>query len=106
MNEVGRISGEIFSRPLGTFVKMFSNWKVFIGLCFYFVSAVIWMIVLSRVDLSFAYPIIGINFVFVLLMSRFLLGEQVSVLRWAGAVIIFIGVSLVGLEQYLGKAIK
>lgn len=106
MNEVGRISGELLSQPFYTLFKMFSNLLVLVGLFFYFVSAVIWMIVLSRVDLSFAYPIIGINFVLVLLVSRYFLGEHVGPIRWIGAIIIFLGVSLVGLEQYLSKIFK
>lgn len=106
MNEVGRISSEIINQPFATLFKMLSNLRVLFGLFLYFVSAIIWMVVLSRVDLSFAYPIIGINFIMVLLVSRFALGEQVGVIRWIGAVVIFIGVSLVGLEKYLEKMIK
>ena len=106
MNQVGRISGEVLSNPVATFIKVFSNWLVWLGLLFYVLSALIWLVVLSRVDLSFAYPFIGINYILVLLVSRFALGEQVGWIRWSGAVIIFVGVSLIGLENYLQGVFK
>jgi len=65
------------------------------GLFLYVVSAAIWMVVLTAVDLSFAYPFIGLTYVVILILSRFILKEDVNPLRWAGAFIITIGVILI-----------
>ncbi len=58
------------------------------GLFLYFISAAIWLIVLSTVDLSFAYPFLGLSYVMVLVLSKFILKEDVNPVRWIGAVVI------------------
>lgn len=77
------------------FVAAFTNVQVLAGLTLYLGSAVVWLIVLSRVELSFAYPLLGFSYVLVLLASKFILKEEVVPLRWVGAFIIFLGVFLV-----------
>jgi drug/metabolite transporter (DMT)-like permease len=95
MNEVGRITSEAFTSPFGTFVRVARVPMVWLGLFLYGLSAVSWMTVLSRVDLSFAYPMVGFSYVVVLLFSALLLGEQVSPLRWLGTLIIVAGIVLI-----------
>lgn len=95
MNEVGRITSEAFISPFGTFVRVARVPMVWLGLFLYGLSAVFWMTVLSRVDLSFAYPMVGFSYVVVLLFSALLLGEQVSPLRWLGTLIIVAGIVLI-----------
>ena len=68
---------------------------VLTGLFLYFISAVIWMVILSTVDLSFAYPFIGLSYVLVLVLSKFILKEEVNPIRWAGAFIITVGVVII-----------
>ena len=65
------------------------------GLFLYVISAAIWMVVLSAVDLSFAYPFIGFTYVMVLVLSKFILKEDVNPIRWAGALIVTIGVIVI-----------
>lgn len=77
------------------FLAVLKSPKVMTGLFLYGLSAVVWLIILTRVDLSFAYPMIGISYIFMLLISKFLLNEQVSPLRWIGAVVISIGVVII-----------
>ena len=68
---------------------------VLTGLFLYFISAAIWLVILSTVDLSFAYPFIGLSYVIVLILSKFILKEEVYPLRWIGAFIITAGVVIV-----------
>jgi multidrug transporter EmrE-like cation transporter len=65
---------------------------VMTGLFLYVISAAIWMIAISVVDLSFAYPFLGFTYVMVLVLSKFILKEDVNPIRWIGTVIITIGV--------------
>lgn len=95
MNEVGRITSDAFASPIGTFLRVTRVPMVWLGLFLYGLSAVFWMTVLSRVDLSFAYPMVGFSYVVVLLFSALLLGEQVSPLRWLGTLVIVLGIVLV-----------
>ena len=66
-----------------------------LGFAMYGLSAVSWLIVLSRLDLSTAYPFLALNFVLIALVGRFVLGEDISLARWAGLLLICIGIVVV-----------
>lgn len=68
---------------------------VLLGLFFYAIGALLWIAVLSRLDLSVAYPFLALNFVLVTLVARFFLGESVPPLRWLGILVIIGGILLV-----------
>ncbi|MCB0082898.1 MAG: hypothetical protein KDE47_18290 [Caldilineaceae bacterium] len=71
-----------------------SPW-VLLGLMLYGVGAVAWIAVLSRLDLSLAYPLLALNFVLITLSSKVILGETVPTLRWIGMMVICVGILLV-----------
>jgi drug/metabolite transporter (DMT)-like permease len=68
---------------------------VLLGLVLYGIGALAWIAVLSRVDLSVAYPFLALNYVLVISSSQFLLGESVPILRWLGVLVICGGILLV-----------
>ena len=68
---------------------------VLLGLLFYGVGALAWIAVLSRLDLSLAYPFLALNFVLITLSSRFFLGEVVPSIRWVGILVIIGSILLV-----------
>ncbi len=86
------IVGLIFKSPL-----------VMLGLLFYALGALAWIAVLSRLDLSVAYPFLALNFVLVTISSRFLLGETVPPLRWLGILVIIAGILLVAKSATSGQ---
>ena len=51
-----------------------------LGLFLYGCGALAWIAVLKRMDLSYAYPFLALNFVLIAIVSRFVLGEEVP--RW------------------------
>lgn len=92
MNQVGAID----RFGLGVLVRMFSNPWVLLGFASYGVSSIAYLMALSRLDLSVAYPMIGVGYVLVVLVSWLVLHESVSALRWLGVLLIFAGVWLIG----------
>ncbi|MBX6772841.1 MAG: hypothetical protein IRY83_14005 [Chloroflexi bacterium] len=59
-------------------------------------TALLWLVVVSRLDLSFAVPLLnGIFYVLLLLASVTLLREAVTPGRWAGALLILAGIVLI-----------
>jgi multidrug transporter EmrE-like cation transporter len=94
MIDVGAISGDL-SQLFGSLVNAFTNMYVLAGVGAYGLSSIFWLILLSRVELSYAYPALSLGYVMVTLVSALLLGEQVSALRWAGVLVICVGVILV-----------
>jgi drug/metabolite transporter (DMT)-like permease len=68
---------------------------VWAGLVLFGISALVWLVVLSRASLSFAYPFAALTYVTILLFDHFVLDEQVPALRWAGVACIALGIFLV-----------
>ncbi len=69
--------------------------KVVLGLMLYAASTVLWLVILARSELSYAYPFISIGFVVTMLFGWMALGEAMSVYRVAGVALIITGVILV-----------
>jgi len=65
------------------------------GVALYAVSALVWLVVLSRVELSFAYPMISVGYIAVVILSRLIFHEQVSAIRVLGTLVICVGVILI-----------
>ncbi len=73
----------------------FTDWRVILGFTLVFGGAIFWLGVISRVDLSFAYPLLALNYVIILIPSRVLLNEPITMIRLVGALIIVIGVIVI-----------
>ncbi len=97
MTAVGRIDSDFFAQPLLGLWRMFTTSPyVVLGLGLYVVGAVLWLIVLSRVNLSYAYPLIALTYVLIPLAAWLLLHEPpIPLIRWVGMAIIVFGVVLV-----------
>jgi len=68
---------------------------VWSGLFLFGLSALVWLMVLSRASLSFAYPFAALTYVLILLFDRFWLGESIPAVRWGGVALIMAGIVLV-----------
>jgi multidrug transporter EmrE-like cation transporter len=68
---------------------------VLFGLCLYGLSAVVWLSVLAKWDVSKAYPMVGFGFAISVGVGA-ALGEPVTAARWAGVALICAGVLLIG----------
>jgi multidrug transporter EmrE-like cation transporter len=65
------------------------------GLACYAVSVVVWILALARVEVSVAYPMLSIGYVVNALAAWWLFGENITLLRMAGMLVIITGVWLV-----------
>jgi multidrug transporter EmrE-like cation transporter len=65
------------------------------GVACYMVSLLVWIIGLSRVPVSVAYPMLSLGYVVNAVAAYFLFGEAVTVTRWLGVGFIIVGVWLV-----------
>jgi multidrug transporter EmrE-like cation transporter len=76
-------------------IAVASNIYVWLGLVFYALGAVLWLGVLAKVDVSVAYPFVGLGFILTALLGVFLLGEAFSVIRFVGTCLVVLGIVLV-----------
>jgi drug/metabolite transporter (DMT)-like permease len=65
------------------------------GFALYLISSLIWLIAISREELSFVQPLTATSYILILLFSRLLFNENVSPLRISGVLLVSVGVFLV-----------
>ena len=74
---------------------MIKNWQAILGVIFYGLSSIIFIIVLKMTDLSIAYPMTSMSYIFVTIFSYKFLGEKINKYKFLGIILIIIGVILV-----------
>jgi drug/metabolite transporter (DMT)-like permease len=72
-----------------------TNWLVVSGLALYFLSALVWLLVLARVDVTMAYPFVGLGFILTMILGAWFLSEPVGAVRIVGTLLIVAGVALI-----------
>ena len=82
MNQVGTIHLSSLGSDLW---RTITNPRVLTGFVSIGVGAVFWLATISRVQLSWAYPMLSLGYILVLLFSALILREHVSAVRWLGA---------------------
>jgi multidrug transporter EmrE-like cation transporter len=65
------------------------------GLSCYVVSVVVWILALSRVEVSVAYPMLSLGYVVNAVAAWYLFGESLNAMRLGGIAVIIVGVVLV-----------
>jgi len=94
MNRIGGISP---LQLLSDFSKVFSTPYIIFGLLSYVLSVAMYMVVLSRAHLSYAYPLLnGLAYALIILISWQVFREPFSTIKWIGIFLILLGVVLVG----------
>jgi len=94
MVDIGRFSFSMDNLiPIG--MRVVTSPFVMLGVVFYVVSLAVWLMVLSRVDVSYAYPMLSIGYIVAALAGKYLFQEPLGLVRWAGIAVICLGVFLI-----------
>lgn len=72
-----------------------TNWRVLAGFFLYGVSAIGFIVALKHGKLSLLYPVIATSYIWVTLLSAWVLGEKINIHNWIGIVLILAGVSII-----------
>ncbi len=94
MMSLGPLALSLRALP-GLVLTLVTRPRLLAGAFLYFLSAVLWLYALSRVDLSYAYPLLALNVVLIPLGARFLFKEPVSRARWGAILLIGCGIAFV-----------
>lgn len=91
MLDVGEVS---FSLPSlwKTLGGTTSNVYVISGFILFALGAILWLVVLSKVEVSYAYPIGSLGYILLLFASWLFLGETIPLSRWIGVLLICLGI--------------
>jgi len=94
MDKVGQFK-YCWSNVVPIFTQIACNPYIIGALFIYGFAVVVWMLVLSRVEVSIAYPMISLGYITTALAAYYYFDEPLSVTRIAGIVVIILGVYLV-----------
>lgn len=84
-------------------VRNMSSPLVWLGISVFVLNFFVWIVILSRVDLSIAMPVGSTSYIFVPIAAMFFLHEHVSALRWAGIILIALGIHFVSQSRKSGE---
>ncbi len=93
VSPLGALSVELAQLP-ATLLRVAVQWPILAGLGCYVVSVGVWILALSRVDVSVAYPMLSLGYVVNALAAAALFGEVLSPGRWVGMALILGGVAV------------
>jgi drug/metabolite transporter (DMT)-like permease len=95
VDQVVKNGGVVLREPISTVARVARTPAVWGGLALFGLSASMWIVVLSRTSLSFAYPFASLTYVLILVFDRLVLNEPVSGLRYGGVALIIAGLVLI-----------
>ncbi|HYH28468.1 MAG TPA: hypothetical protein VEA19_06815 [Actinomycetota bacterium] len=99
LTEHGR-SGIQLAHPLQSALRVASQPAILGGLALFGLSAALWIVVLSRTALSFAYPFAAMTYAIILIADKLILNVEVPGLRWVGVAFIMTGIVIVGTTHH------
>ena len=106
LNVVGQLSLKFgmskmgnFSLSLPSLTSVFAraavNPFIILGVLCYGMGIMVWLVVLAKADVSYAYPMISLGYVFTAVLAWMLLGEHVTALRFVGILVTCLGVFII-----------
>ena len=96
MTDIGEIAGVGLGDLVGLVGGVLTSWKALLGLACFGGSSLFWLVVLSRIPLSTAYPFVALSYLIILAFSTIVLHERPPLLTWGGALLIVSGIVMIG----------
>ena len=94
LREIGYIDFNI-GKIINTSFQLFKSPFILVGFISYALSLIFWIACLSRVEVSFVYPLTSLGYVFTALIGFMLFQEDLNSVRLLGILIIMLGVYVV-----------
>ncbi len=95
INSLGEFSSRHFKNVVRFILRLILKPKAWLALVFSALSLIIWLLVLSKADLNFAFSVDSMHYIFIAIGSSLLLKEKVGGIRWLGTFSIVVGIILV-----------
>ena len=103
MNSV-RGNNAALQLSVDTLIHMATNPLLLVGIAIFGVSTLLWLLALSKADLSFAYPFLSLTYMAVLVGGAVLFNERITLPRILGFAVIIAGVFVVARSEQIKKS--
>ena len=93
------VTGQELALNLSSALAVFTTPGIIIGILFVISSAILWVVGMSKFQLSFMYPFLSVNYVIIIVGSEFILKEDVTINRYVSILLIIIGLVIISRSQ-------
>ena len=100
MTNIGDMKSVNVSEVLRVAKAGVSSPQILLGVLFEALFFGCLLLLMSKSDISFLWPLTGLSFVFATFAAIWFLGERVSTVRWAGVVLIMAGAALISYSEH------
>jgi uncharacterized membrane protein len=101
MLHIGEMNGVTTAEVLRLVKAGIANPQILLGIFFEALFFLCLLILMSKSDISFLWPLTALSFVFATIAAMIFLGESVSVVRWIGVILIVIGAGFISYSQHV-----
>jgi uncharacterized membrane protein len=101
MTQIGDMNGITVAEIFRVCKSGATSPQILLGVFFEALFFVCLLILMSKSDISFLWPLTGLSFVFATFAAIWFLGESVSVVRWIGVILIVIGAAFIRYSQHV-----
>ena len=103
MNRIGEVKAVTAGEVARVIKAGATNPQILLGVFFEALFFACLLVLMSKSDISFLWPLTGLSFVFATLAAIAFLDERVSALRWVGVVLIMLGAGLISYSEHAKK---
>ncbi len=100
MGQIGDMNGINATEVIRVVKSGATNPQILMGVFFEALFFVCLLVLMSKSDISFLWPLTGLSFVFATFAAIWFLGEKVSAVRWAGVILIVLGAAFISYSEH------
>lgn len=89
-----KLASEDMKSHTGSTIQLLFKPNILLSIFFLGTGLLLWLMVLGKLELSIAYPMLSMGYVLVMVAARVIFKEHIPVRRWVGAFIIIVGITL------------
>lgn len=101
MNTIPRIQGYAAAEIVRVVRNVITNHQILLGVFFQALFFICLLILMSKCEISFLWPLTALSLVFATVAAMIFLGETVSWIRWVGVIFIMIGAGFISYSQHV-----
>ncbi len=82
-------------------ITLIFNFRIISGIILYVLSSFFFVLALKHGELTILYPLVSLGYIWVTLISRFILKETINKFKVVGIIFIFLGIIVIGMGSKL-----
>ena len=103
INAIGDMQGVTVSEVLRVVRSGLTSHQIWLGIFFEALFFIGLLVLMSKSDISFLWPLTGLSFVFATFAAMWFLHENVSPVRWIGVCLIVVGAGFISYSEHANE---